>query len=476
MLDNTRDGLHQPSLRTKTREREGVVDGSGDSRPVRIRMSDLVWQRIFDTVVFVYIVFAFVACTTAFKLFGLSPPSFAIVYLGGSVLIVIRARSLFARPGTLSLALLFPVFSLSSVLWSVDPEITLRHAGQLTFTALLAAGIGCSLRPHTLMIAMSTAFVGLVLLSVANLWLQIVPPFQQRDYLDGNEYFTGVFAHKNTLGLVLCLSALCLTYLTLSCRPRWVYAVAAIALLPIFLFTRSTTSLVLYGCILCMPFVYLLFKSRGLQILILLGFLCAFLLIAIILEVQSISPIDIGLELAGKGKDMSGRTALWTIAMERVSDRPWFGVGYQSYWTATRFAGDVDIIRGLLEPSIKHFHNAWLEALVGTGILGMIAFLAVPTVLLVRFFIRLWRPGGCSPIDVAGFFIVFLTLVRTNVETSMYFQHQAENLALIALLFSTGTVFRPSSWHAEQDARPDDVHPLGKFEKNRIPRPSVRTQ
>lgn len=397
-----------------------------------------LWKQTIDVAVGCYVVFVLIAGTTAFKLFGLGTPAFGLFYLGGLFLIALQLKNLLRSPLSLFFVLLFPLFAVSSSLWGVEPETTLRHAIQLTFTVLVGAAMGSALKPHKLMVAMSVAFVGLILLSVINLWLQVVPAFQQREYLVGNEYFTGIFAHKNTFGMVLCITALCLMYLTLVSRPAWLFAVLVCALLPVFFFARSTTSIVMYAFILCMPAALFFMRSRTWRLPVFFVFLCVLIVSSIGLELWSVSLIDIGLELAGKGRDLSGRTLLWTAATEQVLARPWLGVGYQSFWTAPQFAGEVDKIRGFIEPSIGHFHNAWLEAIVGTGILGLCAFIAVPALLLCRFVSRIVKPE-CSAFDLAGLFFVCLVLVRANVEASIYFQHHVENLILVALVFATST-------------------------------------
>lgn len=402
-----------------------------------IRGSTPFPERGVELAVFAYAVFAFVACTSAFKLFGLGTAGFGLFYLGGAALVVLHGQGLLARPGALSLALLFPAVALCSTLWSVDPGATLRHSTQLAFTAVVGASLGCALRPRTLVVAMSAAFALLVTASVANYWLQVVPPFQQRDYLQGSEYFTGIFAHKNTFGSVLCLCALCITYLSLSYRPIWPYAVALLALVPVFLFTRSTTSIVLFGFILCMPLVQAFLRIRRSRAPLFFSALCLLIATAIALELLSVSPIDIGLELAGKGRDLSGRDFLWSVALEQIPRAPWLGVGYQVYWDSPLFATEVNLVRGTLESSIGHFHNVWLEALVGTGILGLVAIAAVPLVLATRFLVRLLGREA-STLDLFGFFLVIQFLVRANVEASLYYQHQIESLSLAALLFSSG--------------------------------------
>ena len=358
-----------------------------------------------------------------------------IVYLGGAALIAYKAPVLFSRPWILLMVMVFPVYAFSSSLWGVDPTVTVSHATQLVFTSLLAASIGCFFRPHQLLLAMSVAFGFLIAFSVANLWLLIVPAFQQRSYLQGNEYFTGIFTHKNTLGYVLCLGSVCFSYLILKLTPRWPYIIMLLSVLPILLFARSTTSLALYGCILTMPFVYMLVQQKKLRGIIVIGLVCAAVLTVILLELFQLSLIDIGLELAGKGRDMSGRTSLWALALARFSERPWLGVGYQSFWTAAQFQTDVNWVHGSIVYSISHFHNAWLEILVGLGILGAVFMAVVPVALLCLLVPRLFG-SKCSPIDIAVVYLVFVVLARSNVEASLSFQHQSENVALISLLVS----------------------------------------
>lgn len=357
------------------------------------------------------------------------------MYLGGVILIGSKIPVLFSRPLILAIALLFPVYAFTSSFWGVDPTVSIRHSIQLLFTALLAASIGCTLRPHQVMVAMSIAFGALIVVSVANLWLQIVPAFQQKFYLQGNEYFTGIFQHKNTLGAVLCMASLCFSYLILKSTKRWLFIILLLSVLPILLFARSTTSLVLYVYILTMPFVYLLCRQQNFRWIIATCLFCVSISLVMLLEVFELSLIDIGLEMAGKGRDINGRTSLWAIALARFSENPWLGVGYQSFWTAEQFSTDVNWVHGFLEDSVNHFHNAWLEALVGLGILGTAAMALVPVTLIC-----ILLPGvfgkHSSPINIVGIYLSVLVLVRSNLEVSLYYQHQSESVALTALLVS----------------------------------------
>ncbi len=393
------------------------------------------WRGIVDKIIFAYVVFVFITFTSAFKMFELVTPASAIVYLGGVILICFKVPVLFSRPLILATVMLFPVYAFTSSFWGVDPTVTIRHSIQLMFTSLLAASIGYALRPHQLMMAMSVAFGALVAVSVANLWLQVVPAFQEKFYLHGSEYFTGIFHHKNTLGAVLCMASLCFSYLILKSTSRWPFVILLLSVLPVLLFSRSTTSLVLYVYILTMPFVYLLCRQQSFRWVIGISLICAGISIVMLLEIFELSLIDIGLEMAGKGRDINGRTSLWAIALARFSENPWLGVGYQSFWTAEQFSTDVNWVHGFLEDSVNHFHNAWLEALVGLGILGTAAMAVVPVTLICVLLPGLFGAHG-SPINMVGIYFSVLVLIRSNLEISLYYQHQSESVALTALLVS----------------------------------------
>lgn len=250
------------------------------------------------------------------------------------------------------------------------------------------------------------------------------------------------------------MGTLTLVYFSLSARRGWMFLVAAVALLPIFLFARSTTSTLLYLCILCMPVAYLLLNLRMPKALVISSVLCALFAALLILELLQFSPIDFVLEMAGKGRDLSGRTGLWDVALEQIGTAPWTGIGYQTYWTSIEFISEINLIRGVLEQSIGSFHNVWLETLVGTGILGTLAFAALPVFLLCRF-MRRFVQGNWNTVDLAGCFLIGLLLARGNVEASLYRQHQSENLALIALLFATSR--KRAAPHKSDEPQPDSV-------------------
>jgi len=333
-------------------------------------LQQLLKSKPIESAVYLYAIFAFATCTSAFYLFGIATPALGLTYASGAVLILMCAKRILAQPKMLIVALSFPAIAVCSSMWSIDPAVTLRHSIQFIFTAMIGVCIGSTLHPRALFSVMTIAFVTLIVMSVANLWLNVVPAFQQKDYLHSAEYFTGIFTHKNTLGLVLTLGSVCLVYHCLSHKRFW-----------------------------------LLFTST----------LCVLLTAVFAFEILQFRLVDFVLDLAGKGRDLSGRTFLWGIATQQIADSPWLGVGYQSYWSSPRYVGEVSLIRGVMESSINSFHNVWLETLVGTGIVGFIAMAAPPVVIVCRFLKHLLT-DSITAIDIAGLYLIMVVIVNFRKE------------------------------------------------------------
>lgn len=86
--------------------------------------------------------------------------------------------------------------------------------------------------------------------------------------------------------------------------------------------------------------------------------------------------------LLGKSSDLTGRGETWAKVWELVTERPWFGWGWVSYWpTWVKPFEGLDTKAGLPVPSA---HNAWLDVWFQLGIVGVLVF--APLVVLT-----LWR-------------------------------------------------------------------------------------
>ncbi len=90
--------------------------------------------------------------------------------------------------------------------------------------------------------------------------------------------------------------------------------------------------------------------------------------------------------LLGKSADLTGRGETWAKVWELVTERPWFGWGWVSYWpTWVKPFKGLDTKAGLPVPSA---HNAWLDVWFQLGIVGLLVFAPIVVLTLWRTWFR----------------------------------------------------------------------------------------
>jgi len=93
---------------------------------------------------------------------------------------------------------------------------------------------------------------------------------------------------------------------------------------------------------------------------------------------------DALLEGAGKNSTLTGRTILWAISGEVASTSQIVGIGFEGFWFNPRFTTLISFIHANIDEDITGFHNAYVEAYVGLGIVGVSIFITTLAVTLVR--------------------------------------------------------------------------------------------
>lgn len=129
---------------------------------------------------------------------------------------------------------------------------------------------------------------------------------------------------------------------------------------------------------------------------------------------------------------MSGRTRTWEEGWELFVKSPWWGFGFQ----ADRF-----YLRG------QHMHDAFMHALVQSGILGggalLIALLVVWLLTIKHFFIRPPRNTALIPPEVPG----VLTFITISSITESTFAYYSAAWLLSAPIFAYVTAL---DWHVRR--------------------------
>ena len=404
-----------------------------------------------DPVNMAFAIFAFVAASGFFNTFGMITVAFAIVYLGAALLIMrlfvhsLTHPRIRLAPWSLPIVFVvsaFPLLSLFSTFWSVDAAETFRNAIQLCFTCVFGVLIGRTLGLTGAFYALTGAMFICVIASVGNIFVEIVPAWSQDDFVGARRYMVGVYSQKNPFGHVIFLFAWGVIYIGLENGRRGLVLglIAALTLSPLVKASGSSTASILYVLVLTMPLFHLVLSGTRSLLLTTLLATTGLILILVILGFMGMSITDLVFGAFGKDATLTGRTAIWDVAFEQFRGDPFIGIGYQVFWSAPAFAPLVSLVQGTVVDGVNTFHNAFIEAAIGTGIIGVI-FLAMLPICVITLALRRLASAP-TPAATGVFYLSVLLTTRTFVEGSLAFQHQIDFLTFttLAIAFASPAV------------------------------------
>ena len=219
-----------------------------------------------------------------------------------------------------------------------------------------------------------------------------------------NRVYTGVTTNKNFLGVICLLFGLASCWrvlMALNARPgkkrtAQLISHAVIVGLAIWLLwmANSMTSwacFVLAGMVMAATSLKNVRRNPRL--------LHAFVATAISVAVMTLF-FDIGggaLESVGRDATLTGRTEIWNLAL-RLSENPWVGTGFESFWLGKRLETVWSIM-----PGIQEAHNGYLEVFLNLGWFGI----GLLGVMLLKGYARIWqsyrRDPSISSLNMAFF-------------------------------------------------------------------------
>lgn len=281
---------------------------------------------------------------------------------------------------------LFLALAAASTLWSVDAGLTLRSTFLLiafllavtTTTRAVGAVRTASILAHIMGLAMVVS--ALLALFVPSIGQHNIDDLVQGEHVGS---WRGLFAHKNSLGAYAAFAVV----IVLAFRdrlPRWTvlpYLTAAIACV---LFSNSTTSLVaaIFG-VFSMSVALPLMRRTSAQ---LAAAGMGALLLCAGATLTAVTMLGWGELFAGtKVETLTGRTEIWTVALDIFLSRPLLGVGFGA---GSSFARPV--LQEMTFAEAVDPHSGYLAMLLDLGVVGLVLFL-LPAALA---FSRLLRMRG----------------------------------------------------------------------------------
>lgn len=264
--------------------------------------------------------------------------------------------------------LAFSLFACLSFFWSAAPDVTARSSVQL-FSHILCAVIAARVVDVRTLSLGAMAGVTLVLL------YSVVSPTYVYDPLDGAYTFVGAFKSKNQLGFYASLGAFFAFYyalfMTRSGLARLAAALPFCFSVALLFMSQSATSILATPAAMAAVLVVAgleAFHPRHRRIFLSIGLLLAVVSVAVALN---LGVVDVILGAFGKNSTLTGRTYLWSEGFKAAQESPVFGQGYQAFWVQ----GFSEAERLWSEFYIGsrtgfHFHNTYIETLVGLGYVG----------------------------------------------------------------------------------------------------------
>ena len=277
----------------------------------------------------------------------------------------------------------------ASVLWSINPDQTLRRAVALTFTTLGGVILAARWRWAGIAEIMATA---LGLLAVASLFACLfVPSFGRMHELFPGAW-RGLWLEKNALGNMMTIGFMaCAAAAILEPRRARLWWPTAGLCLVLVLASTSKTSLV--SCMLgaCgIALVWIMRRGPAGRVIGTYGAVMGLLLVGFVLLVAS----NVVLAALGKDATLTGRTQIWAAVMRRIQERPWLGYGYGAVWDDPSPWSPLSWIIKQAGFRPGHSHNSWLQQWLDLGAAGLCAWALYFIETCTRAVIALYRSPG----------------------------------------------------------------------------------
>ena len=212
-----------------------------------------------------------------------------------------------------------------------------------------------------------------VLLPFSALFIKYYPEYGKvYDEWTGFGMYTGVTTNKNLLGIVLMICGLFFTWRVAielgkrSWAGKWENLLIPIGMLFIdgWLFYMANSQTSLLSCLLAISVVLLLGLEnvrKRVSIYLFVGILSVVILNATIDFNKEV------VEAAGRNMTLTGRTAIWDSALQKVTN-PLIGAGFESFWLGDRLKSMW--AEFYFKPN--QAHNGYIEVYLNLGVIGLL--------------------------------------------------------------------------------------------------------
>ncbi len=321
-----------------------------------------------------------------------------------------------------------------SIFWSMYPSTTVTSMIVTVGAAIIGTGIGIALPLNRLIDLLICSFKWIIGVSYAlelfvavMLREKLAPPIMwdwpevpELYYWVNNALFEGgviqgFMGNRNPFSFVALLLLICLIGRWLSCRSDTLSTLIWVALAVLTLaLTKSATTTMASAAVLAVAAALGLVRAtpasrRQIMVLILA-------VIAAIAIVAAFAARPFVTKVLGRSSDMTGRGEIWQTILPMWAEHPVLGWGWTIGWPADREPFKNLIPRADGTPTTQA-HNAYIEALFQTGIVGLVLVVGIVVLILAR---SLWHALSHFDEDLMSIvpFVLMTALVVQSISES----------------------------------------------------------
>ncbi len=367
----------------------------------------------------------------------LTPILFSSIYAVTLLLIVVRRKS-FMRVATKEIFIWLLVgLAMASVYWTFAPELTPRRSLLLLGSTIFAVYVSArySLREQLEFLAWTFGII--VVLSFV--FAIAVPSYGLMTFQEGGVHagaWRGIMMHKNILGRMMCLSSIVFLLLATgestsnrkSSRIFWAGFVLSVALIIL-----STSKSAIVVCV-TMTTILPLYKALRGKYTTLVPILISVVLVGSGAATLLLDNLEVIAGALGKDLTLTGRTDIWAVMLELISQRPLFGYGYNGFWMGWDSEASAYVWR-TLEWECPYAHNGFMDLLAELGGSGLGLFLisfAIATFKAISLVRKTKTVEGLWPL----LYLTYLILYNIT-ESSLLSSNSIYWIVYVSVVFST---------------------------------------
>lgn len=292
-----------------------------------------------------------------------------------------------------------------SFVWSADLNSTLNISRGLLRTFMFGAYFTTRYSIKEQMKILAWVF------SIAAI-LSLIVSLAIPHYGIGLNGWQGIFPYKNYMGRAMILGAILFLIIALNqWKQTWFSLIGFSLAILLALLSKSSTSLLVFLVLLSQMPLYRLIKQQYKLRVVLLSFV--FIIVGAVFILVVANQETILVDILGEGTTFNGRTPIWTLIIEKVSqERPLLGYGYGAFWSsdggAYVFFNTWGADKGI-DPREFNAHSGYMELFANLGLLGVIWYGFVFISVLIKAVILLFATKKVEYFWMFQF-LLFITL------------------------------------------------------------------